>query len=118
MLRIALTAGVLALAGCSTPARFVERNPAGGVVAVPDYAHRDDGLGLIHRQIGPMARIVEESEVATGEDTKTIVETGDGSIFTRIASWFTGTKHVATTETKSVKSTEWRIKYEVVPPQR
>ncbi len=113
MNRVILILCVVASAGCSSSARFVERTHSGGIVAVPDYAHRDEALSLIHEEIGPGVSIVDESEVVTGTDTKTIAEAGNGSIFTRIGAWFTGTKQVASTETKTLKSTEWRITYQV-----
>lgn len=82
---------------------------------MPDYDHRDEALELLQEEIGPNARIVDESEVVTGTDTKTIAEAGTGSIFTRMASWFTGTTRTATTETKTTTATEWRIKYTTSP---
>ena len=100
------------IAACTSSARFVERTPTGGVVAVPDYHHRDEALSLIHEEVGPGTSIVDESEVVTGTDTKTIAEAGNGSIFTRICSWFTGMRQVASTETKTVRATEWRITYQ------
>ena len=75
-----------------------------------------NALALIHHEVGSNAIIVDEAEVVTGTDVKTVAESGDGSIFTRIGAWFTGTKQVASTETKTLKSTEWRINY-AVPTQ-
>ena len=114
---VAFAGLAFALAGCASSARFLDRKTTGGVVAVPDYAHRDEGLALIEREIGPDYSIVDEAEVVTGADTKTIAESGTGSIFTRLGSWFTGTKQVGSTETKTVKSTEWRITYVHSPQQ-
>ncbi len=104
---IALAAATLvALAGCTSPARFVERRTEGGVVAVPDYNHRSAALALIKRDIGP-ASIVHEEEVVTGADVKTVSEVGNGSIFTRIGAWFTGTKQVASTDTRTIKDRQF-----------
>ena len=116
LLHLLYAACFAAIAGCTSAARFVERTPSGGIVAVPDYDHRGDALALIHHEVGSNAIIVDEAEVVTGTDVKTVAESGDGSIFTRIGAWFTGTKQVASTETKTLKSTEWRINY-AVPTQ-
>ena len=106
------------IAACTSSARFVERTPTGGIVAVPDYHHRDEALSLIHEEVGPGISIVDESEVVTDTNTRTIAEAGNGSIFTRIGSWFTGTRQVASTETKTVRATEWRIHYAVPSASR
>jgi hypothetical protein len=106
---------VIALAGCASPAHVVERTPTGGTVAVPDYQHRSEALALIREEAGPNYSIVDEKTVETGLDTKTVTEAGTGSLATRISSWFTGVKQVAKTDTKTEKSTEWRITYEVKP---
>lgn len=103
------------LAGCTSSARFVERRPDGGVIAVPDYKHRDDALSLLEDEYGHRAAIVREEEVVTGSDVKTVTEVGNGSIFQRIGAWFTGTEKVATTDVKTNKSTEWRITYVTQP---
>lgn len=103
------------LAGCTSPARFVERRPDGGVIAVPNYKHRDDAIDLLHDEVGPRAAIVREEEVVTGSDVKTVTEVGNGSVLTRIGAWFTGTEKVATTDVKTNKSSEWRITYVTQP---
>jgi hypothetical protein len=102
--------------GCMSSARFVERTPNGGTVAVPDYAHRGDGLDLIHHEIGPNYAIVDEKEVLIGTDTKVVATAGTGSIFTRIAAWFNGTKQVAKSETRTEQEKEFRITYVTTPP--
>lgn len=103
------------LAGCTSSARFVERRPDGGVIAVPAYGDRDDAIALIEDEIGPRAAIVREEEVITGSDVKTVTEVGNGSVLTRIGAWFTGTEKVATTDVRTQKSTEWRITYVTQP---
>lgn len=108
---------VLVATGCTGSARFVERTPTGGTVAVPDYDHRDEGIDLIRRDIGPNYAIVDEKEVIVGSDTKTVATAGTGSFFTRVASWFTGTKQVATSETKTQQEKEFRITYVTTPPR-
>lgn len=116
MRRLLFVAVLAGLAGCASPARFVERTPTGGTVAVPDYDHRDEGIALIKREIGPNYAIVDEKEEVIGTDTKTIAESGTGSIFTRIAAWFNGTKQVAKSETKTEQEKEFRITYVRTPP--
>ena len=118
LLHLCLAFVFASVAACTSSARFVERTPTGGVVAVPDYHHRDEALSLIHDEVGRDVAIVDESEVVTNADTKTIAEAGNGSIFTRIGAWFTGTKQVASTETKTIKATEWRIHYAVPSASR
>lgn len=112
LLSIAL---VSLLAGCTSSARFVERRPDGGVIAVPAYKDRDDAIALLEDEVGPRAAIVREEEVITGSDVKTVTEVGNGSILTRIGAWFTGTEKVATTDVRTQKSTEWRITYVTQP---
>ena len=102
--------------GCDSSARFVERRQDGGVVAVPSYKDRSEAIHLIHDEVGPAAAILHEEEVVTGSDVKTKTEVGNGSILTRIGAWFTGTKQVATTDTQTIKATEWRITYTTRPP--
>lgn len=107
----------LAAAGCVSSARFVDRNSDGGVVAVPDYAHRDQAIALLKREIGPNYQIVDEKTVQIGTDSKTTVVSGSGSLLTRFESWFTGTQQVATTETKTEPESEFRITYVKTTPQ-
>lgn len=116
MFLFAAATGVVAgLAGCSSSARFIERGTAGGVVAVPDYKHRDDGIALIEREVGKRSGqdyvITEEGEVSTGTVTKTVQAHGTGSIFVRMFSWLTGEKENTTNVTTTGSTTEWRIQY-------
>jgi hypothetical protein len=108
---------VASLTGCTSSAQFVERTPTGGTVAVPDYEHRGDGLALIRKSVGPNYTVVHEDLVPTGNSiTKTTTEAGTGSVFARVASWFTGQKQVASSETTTVKPTEYRITYTTGQP--
>ena len=106
-----LLGSMVAMAGCTSPARFVDRTDSGGIVAVPDYSHRDQAIALIHREVGPNYHITDEKEVVVGSDTKTTVVAGSGSLLTRFESWFTGTKQVAKSETKTEPEKEFRITY-------
>lgn len=54
------------LAGCTSSARFVERRPDGGVIAVPDYKHRDDALSLLEDEYGHRAAIVPKKKSSPG----------------------------------------------------
>ncbi len=117
MRRLILIAAIAMTAGCTSSARFVERTPAGGTVAVPDYAHRSEALNLIRDEVGPNYAVTEEKEVIVGSDTKTVAVAGNGSIFTRVASWFTGSKQVAKSETKTEQEKEFRITYVIAPAQ-
>jgi hypothetical protein len=113
----AVALAAAALTGCTSSARFVDRTATGGVVVVPDYEHRGDGLALIQKSVGTNYAIVAEDEVPTGNSiTKTTAEAGTGSVFARVASWFTGQKQVASSQTTTVKPTEYRITYTAGQP--
>lgn len=103
-------------AGCSSSARFVERKPAGGVVAVPDYARRADALTLLKKEVGKGYAIVDEGEVPTGTVTTATERHGSGSFVARAFSWFTGDKDTTTNTTATLTKTEWRITYQTAPP--
>lgn len=109
-------AGLVAgLTGCASSARLVERNATGGVVAVPDAAHRDDALALIEKQAGRDYMIVEEREVPTGEVvTRSTQEQGSGNIFARAFAWLTDHKQTQTSEIATERPTEYQITYQKV----
>jgi hypothetical protein len=74
-LMIGVAALVAAVSGCATPARYVEKNPESGVVAIPantdtfpTYYHTE-AIDLIRRHVGSNFEIVEEREVPTGQMT-------------------------------------------------
>lgn len=117
-----VVAGLVAgLTGCASSARFVEHNAAGGTVAVPDAAHRDDALSLIEHQVGRDYLIVEEREVPTGEVvTRLTQEQGTGNVFARAFAWMTGQKQTQSSETTTVRPTEYQITYQkvVMPGQQ
>jgi hypothetical protein len=109
---VVLVAAVVAgLSGCASPARYVEKTVAGGVVAVPDHGQRDEALTLIKKHVGPDYVIVQEGEVPTGAVTTTTENRSNGSVVTRAFSWFTGDKGNTTTVTAASTATEWRIYY-------
>jgi hypothetical protein len=117
-----VVAGLVAgLTGCASSARFVEHNAGGGTVAVPDAAHRDDALSLIEHQVGQGYMIVEEREVPTGEViTRSTQEQGSGNIFARAFAWLTGHRQTQSSETTTVRPTEYQITYQkvVMPGQQ
>jgi hypothetical protein len=109
---VGLVAAVVAgLSGCASPARYVEKTAAGGVVAVPDYSHRAEALSLIKKHVGPDYVIVQESEVPTAAVTTTTQKQSSGSLAARAFSWLTGDKGSTTTVTAAATATEWRIQY-------
>ncbi len=63
------------LSGCVS-ARYVERNPDSGIVAVADNTNqwpsynRDKAMELIRNHVGPDFEIVKEEEVVTGKVTR------------------------------------------------
>jgi hypothetical protein len=71
---VCLAGAVTALAGCST-ARYVQKNPDSGIVAVPDGTNdwpsynRDRAIDLIVKHVGPDYEIIREEETVTGQVT-------------------------------------------------
>jgi hypothetical protein len=116
MIRVTLTAGALAagLAGCATPARYVERQPGAGVVAVPTGTdvwpsyHRRAALELIERHVGAGYEIVDEREVATGKATQNDQRVHDRETLNPILD---GARQTVTNTTTTRDVTEWRISY-------
>lgn len=103
---------VAGLAGCSSSARFIERDATGGVVAVPDERHQQDGEALIRKEVGRDFTVVEAHEVPTGATfTRSKQEQGTGSVFARMGAWFTGHRQTQTSETTTGGVTEWRMTY-------
>src|SRR4051812_42313731 len=64
--------------GCSGDARFVKKDAAGGVVAIPSNSmlrplYREEAISMIKEQHNPNfteADIVSEQEVTVGEETR------------------------------------------------
>ena len=56
---------VAGLAGCTTHAKYIDKNPTKGVVAVADVKYRDEALRLISMHVGSNYTIVSEGMVPT-----------------------------------------------------
>ena len=77
MTRFLFAAAVLVagLSGCASPARYVDKGPDGGVVAIPsntDYFptfNRSAAIEKIKEHVGPNFEITEEREVPKGQQT-------------------------------------------------
>ena len=108
---VAIAGIVASLTGCASSARMVERQPTGGVVAVPDYRHRDEGLALIRTQVGRDFVVVDEREVPTGTVTRSTDQKHQGSVFARAATWMTGRDETESHMTSTGATTEYRITY-------
>jgi hypothetical protein len=66
---------VAGLSGCASPARYIDRTPDGGIVAIPantDYFptyNRSAAIEKIKEHVGPNYEIVEERETPKGQQT-------------------------------------------------
>jgi hypothetical protein len=66
---------VAGLSGCASPARYIDRTPDGGIVAIPantDYFptyNRSAAIEKIKEHVGPNYEITWEGEVAKGQQT-------------------------------------------------
>jgi hypothetical protein len=111
MHRLLISAAVLAawLSGCSSPARYVEQGRDSGVVAIPANTdgwptyHRSEALKLIEKHVGPNYEIIEEREIATGQQTR-----HDQPTVPPVGPTITNT-------TTTTNVTEWRIAYRARP---
>jgi hypothetical protein len=112
MLRRLLPLVAALAAGCASSARYVDKTPAGGVVAVPDARHRDDALALIKQHVGPGYVIVEEKEVPTGQVvTTTTDQKKDGSAAFKFLGRFSLGRETDKSTTTTGPVTELRIWY-------
>ena len=96
-------AAVLAgLSGCASPARYVETQSDSGVVAIPANTNAwpsynlNAARALIEKHVGPNYEIVEEREVATGQQVLNNQQVN-------------GNQSIGQTTTQDL--TEWRIAY-------
>jgi hypothetical protein len=96
---VAILAG---LSGCASPARYVEQNSDSGIVAIPAKTNAWPNYNLsaarelIEKHVGPNYEIVEEREVATGQQVLNNNQVN-------------GNQSVGQTTTQNL--TEWRIAY-------
>jgi hypothetical protein len=65
MRRLLLFAPVL-VAGCASPARYIEQSTNGGVVACPDKESRNQAMFLIYRHVGLDYKILSEGNEVCG----------------------------------------------------
>lgn len=114
----AMAAVVTGLSGCASPARYVERSPAGdtGVIAIPANTdtwpmhYRSEAMALIQKHVGPSFEIVDEKEVVVGNRTDNNQFVKREQAFTNP---FTGPveKDTITNTTSTHDITEYRIAY-------
>ncbi len=109
---LAVTSG-----GCATPARYIERQPDSGVIAIPTNTNawpsynRNDAFALIQKHVGSDYEIVEEREVATGQTThqNQLVDQQPG--FNPGNPLFASQRQTVQQSTTTQDVTEWRIAY-------
>jgi hypothetical protein len=111
-------AGLVALAGgCASPARYVERQPDSGVVAIPTNAglfaryNRHEALALIQQHVGPNYEIIDEREVVTGQSTTNNQQVNTEQVANRKNPNLPGERQVATNTTTTQDLKEYRIWY-------
>ena len=115
-MRHTILVAVLLAAGCAGPARYVSKQGAEGVVAVPDDTNRwphyyhNQAVELIKKHIGPDYEIVKEEQVVTGQVTHND-QNVEREEHPNILPWkSTETERVQNTAT-TTDITEWRITY-------
>jgi hypothetical protein len=119
MIRVALSAAALAvgLSGCATPARYVERQPGAGVIAIPANTdtwptyNRRAALALIEQHLGSGYEIVEEREVATGKTTSNNQQVRNEETINTAVPFLPANRQTVTNTTTTRDVTEWRISY-------
>lgn len=73
---LALVAALAGAGGCASSAKYIEKKPDSGVVAVPDDSNswpnynRQAALKLIEEHVGSNYEIVDEKTVKTGRQTR------------------------------------------------
>jgi hypothetical protein len=109
---LGVAALLAALSGCASPARFVERTPDSGVVAIPANTdvwpsyNRTEAMDLIRKHVGSNFEIVEEKEVPTGKTTVNNQQVNSDPTFNR---------QTMNNTTTTQDMLEWRIAYRRKP---
>jgi hypothetical protein len=110
--------GLVALAGgCASPARYVERQPDSGVVAIPTNAgifgkyNEREALKLIQEHVGPNYEIVKQGEWVTGQSTTNNQQVNTEQVANRKNPNLPGERQVATSTTTTQDLKEYRIWY-------
>jgi hypothetical protein len=113
LIPLAAAAAVFGSTGCTSTARYVDRTPTGGVVAVPDYQHRDDAIDLIKDHVGPKYVILDEREEQTGKTVTATTDTkSDKSVMVKFLALFSANGETGKTTTTTGPVTEYRIYYQ------
>jgi len=115
---VAAAAAIILAAGngCAA-ARYVQRQPGEGVVAIPDNSNfwptynRDQALKLIQEHVGPDYEIVKEEAVVTGQVTTTDQQTTETPLQNRKTQAPAGTQTTVAQTTRTTDATQWYIHY-------
>lgn len=110
MTRLILSMAALAagLAGCASPARYIEKSGDSGVVAIPANTnvwptyYQTEAMAKIRAHVGPNFEIIEEREVATGKTTVNNEQVSNDKAFNKQT-----INNTMTTQDVN----EWRITY-------
>ncbi len=108
---------VASLAGCASPARYVERTGETGVVAIPANTdsfpsyNRSEAMALIHKHVGANFEILEEREVATGKRTLNDQQVNNEQTWNMSNPLLPANKQTVQNTTTTQDVTEWRIAY-------
>ena len=123
MNRILLAVAVVltGLSGCATPARYVDKSGDSGIVAIPANTdswpmhYRAEAVALIEKHVGPGYEIVEEKEVAVGQQTNNNQQVKREKAFNPNMPYVSGEKDTITNTTTTHDVTEYRIAYRKKP---
>jgi hypothetical protein len=114
--------GLAALAGgCGTPARYVQKNADGGVVAIPANTNswpgynRREAEALIVKHVGPNFEIVEERQVVTGQRTTNEQRTDVEKTQNKRNPNLPGERQTTTGSVTTSDITEYQLVYRKVP---
>lgn len=119
---LVLAAAVVAgLSGCASPARFVEKTPDAGVIAIPANTdawpthYRREALARIAEHVGPDFEIVEEREYVTGEAVVHSQQTDRQAAVDPAAPNRPAERQTTSAMTTTRDTTEYRIAYRKRP---
>jgi hypothetical protein len=117
---VLVVGAVTALAGCSS-ARYVQRNPDSGIVAVADGSNewptynRDRAVDLIVKHVGPDYEIVKEEETVTGQVTRNDQHVNQVPVRDPVVPFMSTTQSVVTESQSTQDVKAWFIHYRKKP---
>lgn len=102
--------------GCTT-ARYVQKNPDSGIVAVADssnawpFYNRDKAMDLIAKHVGPDYEIVKEEETVTGQVTHSDQQVNQVPARDPVIPFLSTTQTVVTESQRTEDVKAWFIHY-------